>query len=264
MKRNGKILVTSLKGGVGKSTVAASLSAALANSGDKVALVDLDFRSRSLEIMLGACDEAAFTLYDYMKDRIETDSLTLKIKTSKSEFLFCPAPREDLFDAEGSALYEKIPEYLNKIADETGVDYIICDSGADSYVPGIAAKSFANYALVVSEQSRTAIRAAETTAQKLAEYESIKNVRLVINNFDVEGARAGKRAGLIEMIDDCAARCVGVIPHDPKLPELQDRGATPDGKEISAVAAKNIASRIKGEQVPLFTNMKKLRKKIIL
>ncbi|MBR6916152.1 MAG: P-loop NTPase, partial [Clostridia bacterium] len=56
MKHVEKILVTSLKGGVGKSTVSAALAAAFAGMGSRVLLCDLDFRSRSLELMIGAAD----------------------------------------------------------------------------------------------------------------------------------------------------------------------------------------------------------------
>ena len=65
MKHVEKILVTSLKGGVGKSTVSAALAAAFAGMGSRVLLCDLDFRSRSLELMIGAADRTVFNLCDY-------------------------------------------------------------------------------------------------------------------------------------------------------------------------------------------------------
>ena len=264
MKLGEKILVTSLKGGVGKSTVAGLLAAALAKDGASVLLFDLDFRSRSLELMTDVCDIIVFTLYDYMKNQVSAEDVALKIGSRGSEFMFCPAPDESLFESERDGLYMQIPEYLEKLACETGADYVVCDSGAESFIPGIVAKNFADCALIVSEQSRTSIRSAEITANNLAASDGIKNIRLVINNFDIDAANHKKRAGLIEMIDDSAVRCIGVVPHDESLPELQDRGVIPFGQNPSAKAMENIARRITGEHVPLFCGMKKLRKKITL
>ena len=65
MMRNGKILFSSLKGGVGKSSAASAVAAALASDGYKTVIADLDFRSRSLDLMLGVADRVLFTFDDY-------------------------------------------------------------------------------------------------------------------------------------------------------------------------------------------------------
>jgi hypothetical protein len=114
-----------------------------------------------------------------------------------------------------------------------------------------------------SGQSRTAIRAAEITAQKLAAVRDGLDVRLVINDFDVSLANLGVRAGLLEMIDECSVRCVGVYPHDDRLPAAQDKGVLL-GEGITSVAARNTAARLLGDSVPLFRGLDRLRSKIRL
>ena len=116
---------------------------------------------------------------------------------------------------------------------------------------------------VISGQSRTAIRAAEITAQKLAAVRDGLDVRLVINDFDVSLANLGVRAGLLEMIDECSVRCVGVYPHDDRLPAAQDKGVLL-GEGITSVAARNTAARLLGDSVPLFRGLDRLRSKIRL
>lgn len=272
MMRNGKILFSSLKGGVGKSSASCAVAAALAADGYKTVIVDLDFRSRSLDLMLGVSESVLFTLDDYMKERCSLDALLVPVPIPPSRnvragegFLkLCPAPVEEVFESDGADAYEKIPEYLERIARESGADYMVCDTGADSRIPAIVAAGFANFAIVVSEQSRTALRAAEATAARFTESSAVSHVRLLINNFDIEAARKTGRAGILEMIDGCAVKCIGVIPTDPALAAAQDAGKMPQSTSPVSLAAANIARRIQGVQTPLFHGMKKERRRAIL
>ena len=273
VKSNGRILFSSLKGGVGKSTAACLVASALAGDGYKVVLVDLDFRSRSLDLILGVSDNVVFTFDDYLLERCSADQLLVPVpdyvptsKTgAKGPFLLCAAPSETVFESgEADDMYAKIPEALDRLYAETEADYIVCDTGADSRIPGIVADRFATLALIVSEQSRTSVRAAEATANNLIKGNTMREVRLVINNFDIKVARRGGRAGILEMIDGASVRCIGVIPADENLAEVQDKGAPPLPDSSVIPAARNIARRIQGIETPLFYKMKKERRRVTL
>ena len=272
MKVNGKILFSSLKGGVGKSTAATLVAAALAEDGYKTVLVDLDFRSRSLDLMSGVTDKVIFTFDDYLLGRCSADAAlvpVMKCATKKNlggegQLLLCPACAEGVFESGGDDMYGKIPEALDRLADESGADFIICDTGADSRIPTIIADGFATLAIIVSEQSRTSVRAAEATAQRLAACKCVKAVRLLINNFDVEAARRGGRAGILEMIDGCSVRCIGVIPEDRSIAARQDAGLLPHRSSPVIPASRNIARRLQGIETPLFYKMRKERRRTIL
>jgi len=272
MMRNGKILFSSLKGGVGKSSASCAVAAALAADGYKTVIADLDFRSRSLDLMLGVADRVLFTFDDYLKERCSLDALLVSVPVTPSKdgragegFLkLCPAPSEVVFESDGMDAYDKIPEYLERLAKESGADYVVCDTGADSRMPAIIAGGFADFAIVVSEQSRTALRAAEATAARFTEGTPVSHVRLLINNFDIDAARRSGRAGILEMIDGCAVKCIGVIPADPTLAAAQDAGRMPSASSPVTLAAANIARRIQGVQTPLFHGMKKERRRAIL
>lgn len=272
MMRNGKILFSSLKGGVGKSTASCAVAAALAADGYKTVIVDLDFRSRSLDLILGVSDKVLFTFHDYLRERCSIDAALIEVpcqaspggRAGEGYLKLCPACSEDVFESDGTDDYGKIGETLERLAKESEADYIICDTGADSRMPRIVAEGFANFAIVVSGQSRTSVRAAEATATRFVEGGKVGHVRLLINNFDIEAARQGGRAGILEMIDGCAVKCIGVIPGDPSLAERQDAGRMPSKTSGVTLAAANIARRIQGIQTPLFHGMKKERRRAIL
>lgn len=264
MKRNGRILFASLKGGVGKSTAALEVSAALASEGFKVMLVDLDFRSRSLDLMLGVSDRVVFTVADYAAGRCTSDGVLINaaFDGKGGELILCPACSEE--DFESVCSYDELPATLKRLEEEADPDYVVCDTGADSRVPGIISNGYAELAIVVSEQSRTSLRASEVTAARFEAGETVKEVRLLINKFDVEAARRGGRVSIIEMIDECAVKCIGVIPADSGVAARQDAGVVQSKGSLATLAALNVARRIRGIQTPVFTGMKKIRKRVIL
>ncbi len=271
MAKNDKILFSSLKGGVGKSSAATAVAVALARDGYKTVIVDLDFRTRSLDIILGVSDNVIFTFDDYAVGRCSIDAVLidvpLKLESKNAagngSLKLCPACFESQFE-ETLGDYGKIPEALKRLCNEAKADYIIFDTGADSRMPKLVADSVANLAIVVSEQSRTSVRAAEATAEALRKFENLKHVRLLINNFDMEAARQGGRAGIIDMIDGCSVKCIGVIPHDSLICSAQDSGVLPGKDSPVSKAASNISKRIQGITTPLFSGMKKERRRTIL
>ncbi|MBR6808048.1 MAG: P-loop NTPase [Clostridia bacterium] len=272
MKCGGKILFSSLKGGVGKSTSACLVATALAEDGYNTVIVDLDFRSRSLDLILGVSDKVLFTFDDYLLERCSADAVLIPVTGyakqkrthGEGKLLLCPAPSETAFEAAGEDAYDRIPEALLRLCEESGADYVVCDTGADSRIPLVVGNGFAELAIVVSEQSKTAIRAAETTAARLADCAKVREVRLLINNFNINAARHGGRAGILDMIDGCSVRCIGVIPEDRGMPERQDAGLLPHKASPVIPASRNIARRIQGIETPLFTGMKKERRRTVL
>lgn len=256
MERNGRILFSSLKGGVGKSTLAYTTALSLASKGYRCILSDLDFRSRSLDLMLGVSDEVLYTFDDYLFERCDVTDLLKRIPVPGGALYLAPACDEATFESYGENLYSKIPETLERMAKEFEADYLVCDTGADTRVPGIVADGFAEYAVVVTEQSRTSIRAAEITAVRLSESKRMKTVVLAINNFD-EKAGDDEKVGVLEIINSCRTPCIGIMPSERTLPMLQNKGMIPSWNTKVIKAADNISGRILGEQISLFDGIKK-------
>lgn len=269
-----RLLVASSKGGVGKSTTALGLASALASMTEpgtgkplKVLLVDLDVNSRSLDILAG-CDECA--VYDFA-DLIKThtgggvDVSRAAIGgvggiNGLSLIRACTADKLDsLADELDTDRYDIIRCALDRIIAEGEQDILICDTGGGLESACAVADRF-SFTVITSEQSRTSVRSAEYAAVQLTRA-GAENLRLVICSFDLYAVKKEKRAGVIEMIDSSSLQCVGVVPFDRKLQSAQDKGTLPGEKSVAQSAYRNIAKRIVGYDVPLFSGIRSHEKK---
>jgi septum site-determining protein MinD len=249
------LCVTSSKGGVGKSTVAANLAGALAERGEKVLLVDCDLSNRSLDMYLGCENRAVFDLGDVYRGRTDA-SYALIRRPGGISFVAAPA---DLSPAAVSA--ETLCRAVADVISEAAPDWAIIDtSGPADGVPAMLA-SIARTALVVSGQQGVAMRAAEKTGDSLGEA-GLDRRWLVINNFDFSAAEKGGRAGVVSMIDTCRLPLLAVIPRDESLAAAQESGAlAAEAKAPSAQAFRNLAARLSGESIPLFYGMREFRRR---
>lgn len=254
------IMITSFKGGVGKSTVAANLALQLAYFGNKTLLLDCDFRMRSLDILLGCEDYLLYDLSDVIAGRITIDKALIYDKRNEN-FLFCPAPYNYRDGIDGKALYDIIDNAKKTLKP----DYIIIDTPGSSGQELDAVASVCDCAYIVASHGFPSIRAAECTGAEL-EKAGVKERRLLINMFDTTGKRSSLRPSVTEIIDDTCLQLIGIIPYDIDVPDMQDRGCLTDEKEKSNIntAFTNIANRTMGKNVPLFTDFKKIKRNKLL
>lgn len=242
------LLIASAKGGVGKSTTALGMALSLSHNG-RVLLLDADVSSRSLDVFCGV--SPAFHLGDVLLGRCDIErAVCVPFPEAYPNLSFCPAP----FYREEAELSDGFPHAIaQNIGTVSGAyDTVVIDTGSGFAIPG-ALSHQCDAAFVCSEQSPASIRAAAYTAEMLA---TIPIVRLLICNFDLRGARRGERAGMLEMIDACRLRCVGVIPHDPRLMHHQEKGEIPRHLTPAMQAYQNVALRLTGRSVPLFTGIR--------
>ncbi len=246
------IMVTSCKGGVGKSTIAANLGIKLALSGKKVVIIDCDFGVRSLDLIMGLEDEIIFDIVDIVKRNISPEKALVRDERA-ADLYFCAAP----YSYSGELDEESFAEGVNKIRDYILPDYIIVDTPGDTGAPFRLAAAVSDMALVVSTYQPISIRAAESTGI-LLEKLAVKDRRLIINCFDPFSGELSELPGITEIIDKTAIRLIGIIPFDTRLREYQSRGE--DVFHIkdcdAAVAFINIEKRLDGLNVPLFTGFR--------
>lgn len=257
-----KLLVASSKGGVGKSTTALGLAVAFAKAGKNVLLLDLDSASRSLDMLLGAEDNAITDFGDII-DEGDISSVAIAPLSDMENLRLISACGVDRLSTlakdkeKGQA--DLVREGVERVVKDGEYDILVCDTGGGTEFACAVADLF-DMTLITSEQGKTSIRGAEYAAAQL-EAKGAGAMRLVICSFDLDAVKKEKRAGMIEMIDSSALSCVGVVPFDPKLQGMQDKGKLPDEKSTTAIAYGNIAKRISGYDVKLFDGMKKLSKK---
>ncbi len=244
------VLVTSCKGGVGKSTAVANIAMSLAKRGKRVLAVDCDFSNRSLDLIFGCEDSVLYDICDVLLGRIDMERAI--IGDSRSEDLFfCPAPLE----AEEDFYPEALKKALGEAAEKLSLDFILIDTpGAAGKPLEIAAKA-ADMALIVVSHQPTAARAAEKSGILLDRFGVIEQ-RLIINCFDYEAVETSKRTGVNELIDRTGTQIIGIIPQEYELSLAQEKGIlasqvkTQSMKRVST-AFDNIAARLCGENVPL-------------
>ena len=257
------ILSTSLKGGVGKSTVAANVAYQLSLYGYRVLLCDLDFDVRSLDLIMGYENSVLFDICDVLSGRRQYKDAKITDKRSENLF-FLGAP----YEFSDSFTSDEFAQKLRQLAKDEGLDYVILDTaGADTFALECALKA-SDEAMVIASHTPASLRGAQKSA-RMCEDANV-SPRLIVNNFDYSAVVDGKRAGMIDIIDSAKVSLLGVVPYDVKLVYAQERGilASNDGF-VSHRAFKNIAQRIVSEKtgeryVPILKGVKKIKRKKVL
>lgn len=255
------ILITSFKGGVGKSTIAANLASKLARAGKRTLLCDLDFDLGTLDLITGCEDRMLFDICDAVYGRRDVIDCAVKFSSNPNLFLL-GAPFKNSDEIEPDDFAENLKSLFS------GFDHVILDTpGADSVTLAVGAKC-ADEAVVVATHNPTSIRGAEKTAAKLRD-NGIK-CRLIINCFDSRSVSESKRAGMLDMIDATKTPLLGVVPYDRTLMFAQEKGVLADTDAfISSRAFDNITQRLlceeKGERPrPVLYGVSGIKRKKVL
>lgn len=240
-----RIIVTSSKGGVGKSTTAAYLALSLSQRGKRVLLIDLDLGGRCLDMFFGVENRSVYDFGDVYFGKAAPE----KVIVECTPWLFlCPSSvslkAEDVFDA-------RLSETVQSLADWVQADYVICDTSGTT-VPSRLAK-WANLGIICTTQQPASIRGAQNTAQLLRD-NGLANARLVITSFEYKEAKKQTRLGILDLIDGSSVRAVGVVPFDRTLFLAQESGETVD--TVAKTAYDNIAARLCGEERRLFEGIR--------
>lgn len=257
------ILSTSLKGGVGKSTIAANVAYQLALNGYRVLLCDLDFDVRSLDLIMGYENSVLFDICDVLTGRRSYDDAKITDKRSGNLF-FLGAP----FEFSDSFTSDEFAEKIKALATEQELDYVILDTaGADTFALECAIRS-SDEAFIIASHTPASLRGAQKSAQ-MCENAGIRP-RLIVNNFDYDSVIDGERVGIIDIIDTAKVTLLGVVPYDMDLVYAQERGILASNDNfISYRAFKNIAQRIVSEKTgerytPILKGVKKIKRKKVL
>ena len=253
----GRILfVTSFKGGVGKTTVAANISAALAALGKNVLVVDGDYGNRCMDLVLGMENAAIFDGADAITGKVIAKNAILRHE-EQGRLYFLPAPA--FFS--GKLSPEDTCAFFAGL--KAQFDFIVVDSSAEDSETYRAFARAAEDALVVSLHQSTAIRAAEKTAAMLASL-GFANIRMAVNCYREDAAKKGVLPSMLDIIGRAKIQLIGVIPFDENVAFQQEAGAlsyTEAGRLFPYEAAcMNIAKRYAGERVPLFKDVYKPKK----
>ena len=188
------IVITSGKGGVGKTTTTANLGSALALAGKKVALVDTDIGLRNLDVVLGLENRIVYDLVDVIEGKCKLRQALIKDKRFKELFLLPAAQTRD----KSAINEEQMIELVNKLKQEFDFVLIDCPAGIEQGFKNAIAG--ANRAIVVTTAEVSAIRDADRIIG-LLESHDIRNPELIVNKIRPSLVRRGEMIDVDSIVD---------------------------------------------------------------
>lgn len=240
------ILVTSGKGGTGKSTLTVNCGMALSLLGNRVLLIDTDAGLSALDIMLGVSDRVVYDLSDILYGRCEPNKAI--VETSWKRLSLLPAPVCDDEQDCTKALFQLCKGLRSYY------DFILLDSPAGLGKWARAAAAAADQALLVVTPDPVCIRDADRMAGQILSRHTM-DIRLVINRVQPNILRKKLEGGLDVIIDASAVQLIGVVPEDRQITfaayDSRPVVHTTEEHGGAAEAYCNIARRLHGKDVPL-------------
>jgi septum site-determining protein MinD len=243
------IVVTSGKGGVGKTTTTANVGAALASLGEKVAVIDTDVGLRNLDVVMGLEGRVVFDLIDVFEGRCKLRQALIRDKRVESLYLLAASQTQD----KSALSEERMKRTVQALLEEEGFDRVLIDSPAGIETGFQTAASAATGALVVVNPEVSSVRDADRIIG-LLEAREIHEVKLVINRLRPAMVKRGDMLEVDDVLEILGVKLIGIVPEDEKILVSTNVGSPAsldNGTRTSAgTAFRNIASRIRGEDVP--------------
>ncbi len=240
------IVITSGKGGVGKTTTSANIGTALAKSGSSVVLIDTDIGLRNLDLLLGLENRIVYTLVDVVEERCKLKQALVKDKKNPNLCLLAAAQTRDKSAVTAEQL-KGICEDLQKDFDFVLVD---CPAGIEEGFK--TAVSGATEAIVVTTPEMSAVRDADRIIGLLEAKEEIKSYKLLVNRVRPNMIQSNDMMSVEDVVDILSCDLIGVIPEDTGIITSTNRGEPIVNDEDSQAgkAYINVAKRIQGEDIP--------------
>lgn len=250
----GKVyVVTSGKGGVGKTTTTANLGVGLAKNGSSVVLMDADIGLRNLDVILGLENRIVYNSMDVMEGTCRLKQALIKDKRYDNLFLLPASQTNDKMDVSIDMMKKLVAELKGKF------DYVLIDCPAGIEQGFKNAIVGADEALIITTPEISSIRDADRVIGLLAANE-MGDIKLIINRVKMKLVNEGNMLHMDDIVDILGLDIVGVVPDDEEIVISTNKGEPVTVKAISpsGKAYMNIAGRIVGEDIP-FLNIDEKR-----
>lgn len=249
------IVVTSGKGGVGKTTSSAALSAGLAKQGFKTVVIDFDVGLRNLDMTMGCERRVVFDFINVIQGDAKLKQALIKDKRVETLFILPTSQTRDK-DALTKDGVEKVLTEL-----KTEFDYIICDSPAGIEHGAQMAMHFADEAVVVTNPEVSSVRDSDrvlgllSSQTKRAETEGAEPIKaqVLITRYDPTRVETGEMMTVEDVLEILAVPLLGVIPESKAVLKASNVG-TPvvlDGPSVASQAYEDAVSRLVGTSVEM-------------
>ncbi len=247
---NGQVVViTSGKGGVGKTTTVANVSVGLANLGYKVVAIDLDIGLKKLDLIMGLENRVIYDIVQVIEGECTIKQAVVRDRRNPNLFMLPAAQtrnKEDITEEQMKTLVTQLKKEF---------DFVLLDSPAGIEQGFRNAIAAADWAVVVTNPEISAVRDADRIIGML-ESAQFKNIKLIVNRIRPEMVKVGDMLSIEDLLNHLCIELIGIIPEDTRVVISTNTGEpiilSPDS--MAGKAFSNIAKRFTGEVVP-FLNL---------
>ena len=255
------IVVTSGKGGVGKTTTSASLACGLAKAGKKTAVIDFDVGLRNLDLIMGCERRVVYDFVNVVHGEANLKQALIKDKRFENLYVLAASQTRD----KDALTKEGVEKVLKDIADD-GFDFIVCDSPAGIEKGAFLAMYFADRAVVVVNPEVSSVRDSDRIlgllASKTRKAENGERVKehLLLTRYSPARVEKGDMLSIDDVQEILGLNVIGVIPESPEVLSSSNSGVPVilDETSQAGMAYVDAVARILGEDKPLrFTTVEK-------
>nr|WP_256473477.1 septum site-determining protein MinD [Neisseria sp. HSC-16F19] len=250
------IVVTSGKGGVGKTTTSASLAAGLALRGHKTAVIDFDVGLRNLDLIMGCERRVVYDLINVIQEEASLHQALIKDKHCDNLFILPASQTRD----KDALTRDGVERVLKTLTDEMGFEFVICDSPAGIEQGALMALYFADEAIVTTNPEVSSVRDSDRILGILASKsrraesgaEPVKE-HLLITRYSPERVEKGEMLSVDDICDILRIPLIGVIPESQNVLQASNSGSPVIhmNDAVAAEAYRDVVSRLLGEDKPI-------------
>ncbi|MEN9503326.1 MAG: septum site-determining protein MinD [Pseudomonadota bacterium] len=247
------VVVTSGKGGVGKTTTSASFAAGLAMRGYKTAVIDFDVGLRNLDLIMGCERRVVYDFVNVINNEASLKQALIRDKHTENLFILPASQTRD----KDALTKEGVGRVINELR-EDNFDFVICDSPAGIERGALMAMYFADDAIVVTNPEVSSVRDSDrilgllqSKTQKAEQGETIRE-HLLITRYSPNRVAAGEMLGMEDILEILAVPLIGVVPESQSVLQASNNG-TPvilDKTSDAGQAYDDFVRRFLGETVP--------------
>src|SRR5215813_5575991 len=248
------VVVTSGKGGVGKTTTTAAIGAALAQIGQKVALVDFDVGLRNLDLVMGAERRVVYDLINVVQGVAKLQQALIKDKRIDTLWLLPASQTRD----KDALTEDGVARVIAELRESH--DWVLCDSPAGIERGATLAMRFADTAVIVTNPEVSSVRDSDRIIGLLdsktekAEKGQRVDKHVLITRFDPARASRGEMLNIEDVLDILSTPLLGIIPESEEVLRASNLGSPVTLNSATSAPARaylDAARRLKGDNVPM-------------
>lgn len=255
------LVITSGKGGVGKTTTSASIALGLARAGKKTAVIDFDVGLRNLDLIMGCERRVVYDFVNVVHGEASLKQALIKDKRFDNLFVLAASQTRD----KDALTKEGVEKVLKDLADD-GFDFIVCDSPAGIEKGAFLAMYFADRALVVVNPEVSSVRDSDRilgllqSKTKRAENGERIQEHLLLTRYNPERVEKGEMLSIADVEEILGLKVIGVVPESPDVLQASNSGnpVILDEQSAAGQAYTDAIARLLGEERPMrFTTAEK-------